>query len=169
MQRGYLEHSAVNSPGRVLVTPGATTVLSQLNPRNRLCDPPRAAASVARRVGGPAREPVVRRPPSSAARSRLDGAEARSALSLEDSTSRVRRAGAVRLLIARKKVPRQVHGTPGFSPARTFPGNLLNALKFLSESLTQSWQTFSIRSQIANILDLQVRTGLYRIVGFFFF
>lgn len=53
VQRGYLEHSAVNSPGRVLVTPGATTVLSQLNPRNRLCDPPRAAASVARRVGGP--------------------------------------------------------------------------------------------------------------------
>lgn len=105
VQRGYLEHSAVNSPGRVLVTPGATTVLSQLNSRNRLCDPPRAAASVARRVGGPAREPVVRRPPSSAARSRLDGAEARSALSLEDSTSRVRRAGAVRLLIARKKVP----------------------------------------------------------------
>lgn len=53
VRRRCREHSAVTSSGRVLVSPGTTTVLSQLNPRNLLCDPPRAAASVARPVGGP--------------------------------------------------------------------------------------------------------------------
>lgn len=70
VQRGCLEHSAVNCSGRVLASPGTTTMPFQLNPRNLLCDPPKAAASVARPFGAPSqKEPVVRRPPSSAVRS----------------------------------------------------------------------------------------------------
>lgn len=70
VQRGCLEHSAVNSSGRVLASPRTTTMLSQLNSRNLLWDPPRAAASVARPFGARSqKEPLVRRPPSSAVRS----------------------------------------------------------------------------------------------------